>query len=398
MRKRDPADDIVWAPVGSVAEEIPTANAQDASPEQIVRENETVAAIVASGLFDQPYYLAESNDVRTSGLDPVLHFVRHGCDEGRCPNPWFDVAFYLDHYTDVSGADINPLVHYARHGEREGRRPHRFFDPAWYAAAFDVPDGVSPLRHFLDRRFIPPHAPCADLYALTWSDEYAHDIALRIDPFLRAIDDADQTGRDPSRDLEIVARSGLLDANYYLINGSDVHESELDAVTHYCWYGWREDRNPNVYFNTRWYIATNAEVRQRRINPLLHYITVGEKAGRRPVVYFDPVWYRETYEVAPEISPLAHFVANRRSQKFSPNAAFDVAWYMAQYGHLVGPNRDPFAHFLQSATYRDLDPSASFSSAEYRRQHLGRPSRHFQDRAHPDRDNPLVHSLHASYV
>ena len=50
---------------------------------------------------------------------------------------------------------------------------------------------------------------------------------------------------------------GSIDPNYYLINGSDVHEAQLDPAEHFCRYGWREGRKPNIYFDTRWYQQTN---------------------------------------------------------------------------------------------------------------------------------------------
>jgi hypothetical protein len=56
-------------------------------------------------------------------------------------------------------------------------------------------------------------------------------------------------GREAFPDLGFVSESGLIDPNYYLINGSDVHEAELDPADHFCRYGWREGRKPNIYFD-----------------------------------------------------------------------------------------------------------------------------------------------------
>ena len=66
--------------------------------------------------------------------------------------------------------------------------------------------------------------------------------------------------REPFPDPGIVAASGLIDPNYYLINGADVHEARLDPAEHFCRYGWRESRKPNIYFDTRWYLQTNPQV------------------------------------------------------------------------------------------------------------------------------------------
>ena len=138
-----------------------------------------------------------------------------------------------------------------------------------------------------------------------------------------------------------------MDPNYYLINGTDVHEAQLDPAEHFCRFGWREGRKPNIYFDTRWY---------RQTNPMVE-----------------------------------------RLKAFSPTPLFDVTWYVEQHADGLAGNLDPSAHFLQAGTYHDIDPSPSFSAAEYRRRHLGRPSRQFTRLMHPDRDNPLVHHLRAEY-
>ena len=142
---------------------------------------------------------------------------------------------------------------------------------------------------------------------------------------------------------------------------------------HFCRYGWRESRKPNIYFDMRWYLQTNTHVDRLRINPVVHYICEGEMAGRRPVPYFDPLWYRETYTIPPGQGALAHFLTHRRSQAFSPTPLFDVGWYVEQHPEELTGNRDPFAHFLQAGTYRDIDPSPAFDTAAYRKRHLGRP-------------------------
>jgi hypothetical protein len=366
-------------------------------PDPARAEADEAREIAQSRLFDAPFYLARHADVAEDGVDPLLHFCRFGWRENRDPNAWFDCAFYLETYADVRSSGLNPLLHYIRHGEREGRPPHRLFEPGWYRTAYALDPAQSPLRHFLDHRTEFRSAPSPALQSLLFDPALARLAACRVDAFRHYLDQFGGSDAPPAPDHAIVRDSDLLDLNYYLINGADVHRADLDPVAHFCAYGWRELRNPNIYFNTRWYIATNEDVRRTEINPLVHYIVTGETKGRRPVVYFDPTWYRAAYGLNADESPLAHYLRHRRSQRFSPIEAFDVAYYLERYRDLVGPNRDPFAHFLQTGTFRDLDPSKDFDSAAYRRAHLGRPSRHFRERMHPERDNPLVHALHAAY-
>jgi hypothetical protein len=351
----------------------------------------------ASGLFDAAWYLVQYPDVRDAELEPLVHFYRFGWRERRKPNRYFDPEWYLEHYPDVRAAGMNPLLHYMRHGDHEGRRPVWHFDSAWYRDAYDIlPDALT-LAHFLTQRTSGRFAPMPELWSVMHLAPYRDDPAAGDDPFEHYLDDMLREQREPFPDLDVVAASGLIDPNYYLINGTDVHEAQLDPAEHFCRHGWREGRKPNIYFDMHWYQQTNPLVARLKINPVAHYILEGEPAGRRPVPYFDPLWYRGTYAIPQEQVALAHYLMHRRSQAFSPTPLFDVAWYVEQHTEEVVGNRDPFAHFLQAGTYRDIDPSPRFSAAEYRKRHLGRPSRQFRQMMHPDRDNPLVHHLRAEY-
>jgi hypothetical protein len=351
----------------------------------------------ASGVFDAAWYLAENPDVRESETEPLAHFCRYGWREGRRPNRYFDPAWYLEHNSDVRAVDMNPLLHYVRHGDQEGRRPIWHFDSAWYRQAYDIPADALTLAHFLTQRTSGRFAPMPELWAVLHLAPYRDDPAAAEDPFAHYLDDMSRERREPFPDLATVTAAGLVDANFYLINGADVHEAKLDPAEHFCRYGWREGRKPNIYFDIHWYLQTNPSVERLKINPVVHYILEGEMAGRRPVPYFDPLWYRKTYAIPPARVALAHFLEHRRSQAFSPTPLFDIAWYVAQHAEEVAGYRDPFAHFLQAGTYRDIDPSPAFNAAAYRKRHLGRPSRQFPQFMHPDRDNPLVHHLRSAY-
>ena len=73
-------------------------------------------------LFDIIYYLNNNDDVRKSGMDPILHYVYHGYKEGKEPNPTFDGKYYLKKHKDVKKSNLNPLVHYALYGINEERK------------------------------------------------------------------------------------------------------------------------------------------------------------------------------------------------------------------------------------------------------------------------------------
>jgi hypothetical protein len=348
-----------------------------------------------SGLFDAAWYLTNYPDVRQSGLDPLRHFVWYGWQEGRRPNPYFDPAWYLATNPDVVEVGLNPLLHYLRHGDLEGRRPIGHFDPAWYRKAHGLAEDRLALRHFLPRRATGQFTPCVELYAVRFLEPYRELPARNEDPFQRYVDDTARAQLGALPDPPLIAGSGLFDANYYLLNGTDVRDAGLDPVLHFCTNGWKEKRKPNFYFDTGWYLATNPRVCELGLNPLVHYMCEGEAANRRPVPYFDPAWYRATYAIAPEQNALAHYLQHRRTQTFSPTPLFDVAWYVARHAAALGSQRDPFAHFLQVGRRGNVDPSPDFDAAEYRQRHFGAAGR--QNPALAETENPLIHHLLSEY-
>ncbi|WP_053082618.1 hypothetical protein [Methylobacterium platani] len=197
----------------------------------------------------------------------------------------------------------------------------------------------------------------------------------------------------PSADYGIIARSGLFDANHYLLEAPDVVADGADPLVHFCRFGAWEGRRPNLYFDPAWYAALYLGGNPDVGNPLCHYVRTGERRGYRPVCYFEPAWYARTYRLRAGTSPLLHYLRHRRSQLYAPNSLFDIARYLERHGAEIGRNRDAFAHLLRHGARRDLDSSAEFDAAAYRaRNGLSRlPASPLL--ADQEACNPLVHVL-----
>jgi len=84
-------------------------------------KQEDIAAVKASELFDEKWYLEQHPDVEMLGMDPVEHFLWLGWRINRSPSPKFCVPSYLGANSDVARAKINPFLHYLRHGVKENR-------------------------------------------------------------------------------------------------------------------------------------------------------------------------------------------------------------------------------------------------------------------------------------
>ncbi len=147
-----------------------------------------------SGLFSDCYYLETYPDVAQGGIDPLFHYVVHGCYEERDPNPLFSTGFYLSNYPDVAETCANPLLHYVLHGAEEGRDPSPLFSTLGYLKMYpDVREsGVNPLLHYLERGLpegrLPgkePQAP-TPVYTLEVADDERHNmVSLPPKPVVR---------------------------------------------------------------------------------------------------------------------------------------------------------------------------------------------------------------------
>jgi len=84
-------------------------------------ENDEVALIRNSELFDRDWYVKRYPDVKNCRMEPAKHYCFYGGFEGRDPSTKFCSSFYLEAYPDVKDAAINPLVHYLLYGKIEGR-------------------------------------------------------------------------------------------------------------------------------------------------------------------------------------------------------------------------------------------------------------------------------------
>lgn len=90
------------------------------------RMKRDIALIKRSGLFDAKWYLEQYPDIaedKRLRREPALHYLLHGGHEGRNPGPAFDSVFYLATYADVKESGENPLVHYLKYGQAEQRLP-----------------------------------------------------------------------------------------------------------------------------------------------------------------------------------------------------------------------------------------------------------------------------------
>lgn len=80
-------------------------------------------------------------------------------------------------------------------------------------------------------------------------------------------------------EYELLAKSGLFDAEYYVGANPDIAALNIDPLIHYLERGATELRNPSRAFDARYYAQICLERGERVDNPLLHYLNHGAAQG-----------------------------------------------------------------------------------------------------------------------
>ena len=212
-------------------------------------------AIAKSKLFDAKWYLKQNPDVKASGMDPVLHYLKYGWKEKRSCTPYFDGKQYLEMYPDVARAGVNPLLHWELHGKFEGRfiimRPRLSY----------VARVLEGMTNFVGKVSI---------------------IVEKLTPLLNQ-----KKKVEKSKEYSLLAHSPYFDIKWYLTQYPDIEKAKVDPVEHYLRYGWREGRNPSKKFNGNEYLDLYRDVKKANINPLVHYLKNGQKEGRLTIPVYE---------------------------------------------------------------------------------------------------------------
>lgn len=72
--------------------------------------------------FDANWYRASYPDILGDDEALLLEYMTTGWENGRDPAATFSTTYYLDKYKDVARKGVNPFVHYVKHGRKERRR------------------------------------------------------------------------------------------------------------------------------------------------------------------------------------------------------------------------------------------------------------------------------------
>ncbi|WP_179187134.1 glycosyltransferase [Sphingomonas sp. TZW2008] len=214
-------------------EEYPVVPSRHGRDGEDADQAERVMAEVRA-LFDEAFYRAQLAE--TIEGDPLDHYLQHGWRQGLNPSPSFDTAYYLKHNRDVAEAGLNPFLHFVRHGRAE-RRPTMVVK----AEHASLSDPVSPVALVLDDPGVPSNDPAGEFFDPL---HYASQL------------DAAPTGMSLYRHYnEIGWRRGLdpsaaFSTRYYLDTNPEVAAAGINPFQHWVNYGRHEKRPAVAYFRS----------------------------------------------------------------------------------------------------------------------------------------------------
>src|SRR6266567_2615852 len=178
----------------------------------------------------------------------------------------------------------------------------------------------------------------------------------------------------PGGIADVSARSRVkhvFDAYEYLLRNPDVAATGVDPLDHYLQTGWRQGRNPNPFFQTRWYLLTYLDVMGSGVNPLVHYVDFGETDGYWPCRVFHPAWYAENNDIPlGHGRALAHYLERGHSASLWPNELFDPKRYIECNFDLQRKGADAVLHYLTDGHRECREIGPAFSAAWYHREYL----------------------------
>ena len=303
--------------------------------------------------FDSAFYATRYPEISGDLLD---HFMRIGWREGRDPTPWFSTSFYLETYPDVADAGLNPFYHYLRHGRAEKRliapaKPQadsrlweiesirEVIDQAFYAEQLRSV-GIDPVHVDLSLHYWREGAklgldPAPDFSTTYYLSAHSDVAASGVNPFAHYLAQGKNEGRSvrdggisaPPQDIQKTNSddrplrsdrrtlrnddrdllSSAFDADYYVSANPDVAAANVDPLDHFMTTGWREGRNPTLWFSVSHYLDFYPDVAEAGINPFLHYLLAGKSEGRTPR---HDLGFR--YDIIASLEPLERRISSAR--------------------------------------------------------------------------------------
>lgn len=310
-------------------------------PLEVYIEGERDSGLTEHPLFDADWYLDQNLDVKESGGNPLMHYLRYGWKENRNPHPLFDSAWFQQTYSHKKNPSGEPLTEYLLHGWMNGAAPHLLFDPSFYVEQnTDVASlGAEPLEHYLVHGASEGRNP-HPLFESSWYSLKNPAMKAGKNPLIHYLQDGAKAQCDPHP---------LFETKFYLDQGPHVSGTEPKAIRHFLTRGGLEGFDPSPLFDSSWYLEQNPDVVRAGLNPLVHFLTRGWLEKRNPNPYFDVTFYLQSSldALMRASDPLSDYLLFGAEEGKNPHVLFDTRWYLHRYTDIEASGLNPLYHYLK---------------------------------------------------
>lgn len=237
---------------------------------------EDIEIIRNSDFFDSEWYLEQYPDIKKLGIDPAEHYLWLGARLNRNPSLKFNTYSYLKANTDVAKSRLNPLLHYEKHGREEGR-----------PLALDIirknnyqekNNLNTNLERYTGNDLVKVNSAAKNYSADSKEPERETHIIQFAKKIIGGITS------DFSKQYEIVKKE--FDLSFYLYRYPDIANAvNVDPIKHYIEHGASEGRDPSPEFMTNYYLKRYPDVKENGVNPFYHWLAIGRAEGRRAIPF-----------------------------------------------------------------------------------------------------------------
>lgn len=306
-------------------------------------------------LFDAEYYVSQLDKI-PKNKTLLEHFLDEGWKKNLCPTPYFSFDYYYKSYPDIKNARLNPLLHYLMHGEEEGRKPNLEFDPGKY----NLP--VIPMQW--NKEAFNNRSKLA-FYVSEQEDKMEYLVDAEIFKGKKLA-----TQKLPKN---LNKYQPVFDAFFFESYYDDENwDIDMSPIEHYLKYGANEGRNPNPLFDPKYYrqryLSNRVPENSLEDEPLVHYYKQPHSKLISPHPLFDATYYHSQLTTKNILVPkkqtyLEHFFKEGWKADLSPSKHFDVEFYIEQYPDVKKSKVNPILHYLKVGESLGLQPNIDFAPA-----------------------------------
>lgn len=190
--------------------------------------------VIASELFDEEFYVQQIKRL-PYGMTALDHFILYGVKNKASPSQDFNSNAYLACYRDVREGNVNPLLHYLKHGKEEGRKKFSVKQGSTQTETQEKTPGA-------DKISKSNHLSLIQKSIYFDEDFYFSEHEELLDGF---------SGTPAEHYIEVGMGRGLqpslyFDPEYYTKKNKDIASSEIPPLIHYIKFGKAEGRSPSL--------------------------------------------------------------------------------------------------------------------------------------------------------